>query len=157
MRAFLITCCPSAVCPSVCYQLTSHILFFFRTTVSISTKLGKMFHWRIDEGNSSSNERPSPFPSGDNYEIAKIHWQSLNYWANFNQTWHKVSLSKWNSSDEESRSSLWGCNSKIAEMLLRHWTIFFQEPLGQFQPNLTQSILGWIGFKFVQWRATSCS
>ena len=25
-----------------------------------------------------------------------------------------------------------------------------QEPLGQFQPNLAQSILGWRGFKFVQ-------
>ena len=31
----------------------------------------------------------------------------------------------------------------------------YPEPLGQFQPNLAQSILGWRGFKFVQmknWR-----
>ena len=27
---------------------------------------------------------------------------------------------------------------------------YSQEPLGQFQPNLTQSILGWWGFNFVQ-------
>ena len=27
---------------------------------------------------------------------------------------------------------------------------YYQEPLDQFQPNLTQSILGWKEFKFVQ-------
>ena len=27
------------------------------------------------------------------------------------------------------------------------------EPLGQFQPNLAQNILGWRGFKFFKWRA----
>ena len=29
------------------------------------------------------------------------------------------------------------------------------EPLGQFQPNLAQSILGWRGFKFVQMKGTA--
>ena len=29
------------------------------------------------------------------------------------------------------------------------------EPLGQFQPNLAQSILGWMGFKFVQMKGSA--
>ena len=32
-----------------------------------------------------------------------------------------------------------------------------QEPLGQFQPNLAQSILGWRGFKFVQMKGHTLS
>ena len=43
-----------------------------------------------------SNEGPHPYPRGDNYEVAKIHWRKLkknlllkNNWTNFNQTWHK--------------------------------------------------------------------
>ena len=42
-----------------------------------------------------SNIRPYLFSRGDDYELAKIHWQNLkiqNRWANFNQTWHNASL-----------------------------------------------------------------
>ena len=51
-----------------------------------------------------SNEVPRPFPREDDWEIAKINWRNLenlhlqNHWANFNQTWHKPSLGKGNSS-----------------------------------------------------------
>ena len=34
---------------------------------------------------------------------------------------------------------------------------FFPEPLGQFHPNLAQSISGWRGFKFVQMKAPAFS
>ena len=53
-------------------------IFFFRTTVSISTKLGTKHPWMMGI-HVCSNERPRPFPRGDNYEITKIHvhWQHL--------------------------------------------------------------------------------
>ena len=47
-------------------------LLFFRTTWSISTKLCTMHPW-VKGIQVCSNEGPSPFPRGDNYEIAKIH------------------------------------------------------------------------------------
>ena len=69
--------------------------FFFKTTGPISTKLAQIiFGWRgfvfvLING-------PHPFPRGDNYKFAKLHWQIFkknlllqNQSANFNQTWHK--------------------------------------------------------------------
>ena len=49
-------------------------IFFFRTTVSISTKLGTEHPW-VKEIQVCSNEGPRSFPRGDNYEIVKKHWR----------------------------------------------------------------------------------
>ena len=51
-------------------------IFFSRTAGLISTKLGTMHPW-VKEIQVCSNEEPRPFPSEDNYEIAKIHWRNL--------------------------------------------------------------------------------
>ena len=60
--------------------------------VQISTKLGTKHPW-VKGTQVCSNERPCPFPRGDNYEIAKILWQTYkknlllrNHWINFNLT-----------------------------------------------------------------------
>ena len=48
-----------------------------------------------------------------------------------------------------------GDNYKIAKI---HWrNLKIPEQLSQFQPNLARCILGWRGFKFVQWRTLSFS
>ena len=47
----------------------------------------------LDEGNSSlTNEYPSRFPRGDNYEISKIHFPSLKivFWGNIWSIWTKL-------------------------------------------------------------------
>ena len=53
-------------------------IFFSRTTKPISTKLGTKFPW-VKGIQVCSNEGPRPFPRGDNYEIAKIHWRNYNF------------------------------------------------------------------------------
>ena len=62
-------------------------IFFSRAMLPISTNPGTKHP--LGKGiQFCSNEGPRPFPRGDNYEIAKIHWQNLqNHWINFNQTW----------------------------------------------------------------------
>ena len=70
--AFLITCRPSSVRPSVCVNF--HIFIFFsRTTGPISTKLGTHHPW-VKRIKVCLNEGAHLFSRGDNYEIAKIHW-----------------------------------------------------------------------------------
>ena len=65
-------------------------------------KLGIKHSW-VKGIHVCSSEGPCLFPRGDNYEISKIHWQTLktlilqNHWANFNQIWHKASLGEGNS------------------------------------------------------------
>ena len=49
---------------------------FSRTIGPISTKLGTMNPW-MEGIQVCSNAGPHPFPRGDNYEIAKIHWNNL--------------------------------------------------------------------------------
>ena len=57
-------------------------------------KLGTKHPWVV-----CSNEGPRPFPRGDDIENVKLYLKYLknlilkNYWANFNQTWYKASLS----------------------------------------------------------------
>ena len=53
-----------------------NLKIFYRTTGPISTKLGTMHPW-VKEIQVYSNEEPCPFPRGDNYEKAKIHWWNL--------------------------------------------------------------------------------
>ena len=82
-----------------------------------------------------------------------FHHLLQNQWANFSQTLHNASLGEGDSILFKWRAHpfLRGDNYEIVKNTL---TILKKssppEPLGQFQPNLTQSILGWRGFKFVQ-------
>ena len=95
------------------------------------------------------NEGPCPFPSGNSNQIAKIHWQTLKIFLRTNQTWHKAFLGTRNSSLFEWRAMLFSrgdtCNNEIAKIHWRFFKTFFYVPRGQFQPNLAQSILGWLG------------
>ena len=50
-------------------------IFFSRTTEPISTKLGTKHPW-VKGIQVCSNDGSCPFPRGDNYEIAKIHWRN---------------------------------------------------------------------------------
>ena len=50
-------------------------IFFSRTTWPISTKLGTKHPW-LKGIQDRSKVGPRPFPRGDNYEIAKIHWRN---------------------------------------------------------------------------------
>ena len=66
---------------------------FIRTTVPISTKLGTNHLW-VKGIQVCSNKRPCPFQRGDNCENTLTNFKNLllkNHWANFNETWHKVS------------------------------------------------------------------
>ena len=84
-------------------------VFFSRIAGPISTKLNTE-HLSVKRIQVCSNEGSHPFPRGDNYEIAKISWQIFkifqNFWANFNQTWHKAFLHEGNSSLFKSRAML---------------------------------------------------
>ena len=51
-------------------------IFSSRTTGPISTKLGTKHPW-VKGIQNYLNEGPRPFPRGNNYEIAKIHWQNF--------------------------------------------------------------------------------
>ena len=115
-----------------------------------------------------SNEGPRPFPSGDNYEKAKIHWQSenviilkifknlllQNHCANFNQTWYKASLGegnlilfKWMTIPFYQGEIIKKNQKYIDENKKKSSS---QELLDQCQSILLHSFLGWRGFKFVQ-------
>ena len=106
-----------------------------------------------------SNEGPLPFPRGDNYEIAKIHWQ------NFKKSSSPEPLGQFQ--PNLAQSILGWREFKFVQMkgpallqgeIITKYRKYIDkikkssspEPLGQFQPNLAQSNLGWRGFKFVQ-------
>ena len=75
-------------------------IFCSRTTGPISTKLGTKHPW-VKGSQVCSNEGPCPFPKGENYEIAKIHWPNIKIFfsrTTFNQIWHKTSLGEGDSS-----------------------------------------------------------
>ena len=85
--------------------------------------------------------------------FSHFHLLLQNHRANFNQTWHKATFSKGNSSLYKWRGPPFSKgrllpNFKNTLMELKESSS--PEPLGQFQPNLAQSILGWRGFNFVQ-------
>ena len=50
-----------------------------------------------------------------------------------------------------------GCRRRRCCRKLFTFSSSVQEPLGQFQPNLAQSILGWRGFKFVKMKGHTLS
>ena len=106
----------SVVCLSVCLYVCPSVCLSVRPSVNFSHfHLLLQNHWTnfnqtwpkasLGEGDSSLFKwRARPFPSGDNYEIAKNTLTKLeslllqNHWANFNQTWPKASLGKGDSS-----------------------------------------------------------
>ena len=77
-----------------CWWVYIFYLLWFKI---ISTKLGTE-HTCGKRIQVCSNEGPRPFPTGDNNKIAKTLTNFLNllqnHWTNFNQTWHKASLSE---------------------------------------------------------------
>ena len=69
----------TSCCLKLFIFLTRKIIFFIffsRITGPISIILGTMHHW-LKGIQVCSNEGPSPFPRGENYEITKIHCQNL--------------------------------------------------------------------------------
>ena len=80
------------------------------------------------------------FPS---VNFSHFHFLLQNHWTNFNQTWHKASMGDRDSiqvySNKRPRPFLRGDNNEID---YRHSKkSFSQEPVGQFQSNMAQSIL----------------
>ena len=82
--------------------------------------------------------------------FSQFHLLLQNHLNNFNQTWHKAFLDdgnsilfKWRASPFQ-RGDNW---RNIKNLNLKKSSS--PEPLGQFQPNLAQSILAWWVFKFV--------
>ena len=67
-------------------KLFTFSFFFFRTNMPISTKLGTKYPW-VKGIQDCSNEWLRSFSEGDNYEIAKIHWQYLNYLKDHRPKW----------------------------------------------------------------------
>ena len=123
-------------------------IFFSRTNEPISTKLGAM-HPLVKRYQVWSNEGPCPFPRGDNNEIAKIHWRNLK--VNFSRTTEPIStklgtMHSW-------VKGIQICSNEVPALfqvnIITKWQKNFDEiiksspePLGQFQPNLVQSIFG---------------
>jgi hypothetical protein len=89
--------------------------------------------------------RPSSVcPSVLRLSVRLLHFQLLqNCWANFNQSWHRLSLGKGSSELYKWRKPPFprGDNSERVKI---HWKFFLKfsgEPAGQFQSNLIQIIL----------------
>ena len=110
-----------------------------------------------------SNERPNPFPKGDNYEITKIHRQNLIIFCS--RTAGPIltkldTMSSWMTriqfcSNEMLNPFPRGDNYEIAKIHWRDLKIFFSRTADQFQPNLAQNIFGRREFKFVQMKKHS--
>ena len=91
-----------------------------------------------------------PFSKKDNNEIAKIHWQirtiePVSIKLGRKHSWVKGIQA---CSNEGPCPFPWGDNYKMAKI---HWQISKSsspEPLGQFQPNLAQSIPGGFAMPF---------
>ena len=83
--------------------------------------------------------------------FSHFHLLLQNHWANFNQIWHNAPLVKGiqGCSNERTHPFPRGDNYKKAKINCWIKKTSSPEPLGQFQPNLAQSILGWRRFKFV--------
>ena len=86
-----------AVCPSA-FKLTSQFNFFSRTNRNHSPFLAHLswkLKWAFLITCRPSSVRPSVCLS---VNFSHFHLLLQNHWANFNQTWHKASLGKGDSS-----------------------------------------------------------
>ena len=117
-----------------------------------STKYGTK-HPFVEQIQICSNEGPRPFPRRDNYEIEKIHWRNFKI---FSWTAGSIHVSTKLGKKHPWVKGIQVCSTEGPLLLPRgdnyeiakiHWRnkkiLYFQEPLGQFQPNLAQGILGW--------------
>ena len=172
--------------------MTFKNLLLPRTTGPISNKLQaqSILWW-------STNEGPHPFPMGDNYKEAKIHWRNLKIFffrtivlisTKLGTKHHLVNMKylplfpgemmrkseitlirslkifvssitgpistklgtkhllvKWRAT-----SSPRGDNNKIVKLHYQNLKNILHQNHGLFQPNLAQTIIWWIGFKFIQ-------
>ena len=66
---------------------------YSRFTVPSLSKLTAMHPW-VNGIQICTNEGKCPFLSENNHEMLKKIYEFQNHWTNFNQTWHKASLSK---------------------------------------------------------------
>ena len=82
---FWSKCCPLSLVVVVVVVVN---LFTFSSSGQISTKLGTSRLW-VKGIQVCSNEWSHPFPRGDYYEIAKIHWQILKIF--FSRTARSIS------------------------------------------------------------------
>ena len=138
-------------------HLPSLKISFFRTTGPVSTKLGTKHPW-VKGIQVCSNEGPSPFPRGDNYQIAKIHWQILKIYSS--RTAGPIStklgiIHPW-------VRGIQVCSNEGLRPFLRKLRKCIDdlkksspEPLGQFQPNLAKIILGSRVCKIIQMKGQS--
>ena len=101
--AFLITCRPSSVRPSVCLSVNfSHFHLLQNHWANFNQTWHKV---SLCEGDSSLfKRRAPPFSKGRKLGNKKNKLTTVknlllqNHWANFNQTWHKASLDEGDSS-----------------------------------------------------------
>ena len=132
--------------------------FFSRTTGPILTKLGTNHPW-VKGIRVCPNEGPRPFWTGDNNKKVKMYWQDLTIFSS--RTTGPIPTKHITKHHLVNRSQVYsnewphpfprGENFKIVKLLFKNlWKPSSLESLGQFQPNLAQSILWWKGFKFVQ-------
>ena len=98
---------------------TFHInIFFSRTTGPISIKLGTMFPW-VKGIQVCSNEVPRPFPRGDNYKMAKIHWQQVSDVAHRPLVIWLGGKSLYN----VGTGRFWGVDSKLFMYIKQNWCV----------------------------------
>ena len=131
----------------------------FRTTRPISTNLGPKHPW-IKGIQFCSNQGPWLLPRGDNYEYGE------NTLTKFKKSSSQEPLGQFQPNFAQSIFG-WRRFNFFFQMkgpALFQWDIITKkrkyfdkilkfsspEPLSQFQPYLSQSILGWREFKFVQ-------
>ena len=118
---------------------------------SFPEPLGQIQSWHkasLGKVDICLNKGPRPFPRADNYEIAKIHWRNLKF--SFSRTTGPVST-KLGAKHPKGNSSLFKWRAMPKKRYIdKIWKSFSPEPLCIFQPNLTQTILGWRGLEFLQ-------
>ena len=120
-------------------------IFFSRTTGPKSTKLSTEQRFKFAQWSTM------PFSKGHNCKIVKILWSHLNIF--YSKTMFLAHLSwklKWafliTFSDHLSSVVCLSVCPSVCKLFT--FSSSSPEPLGQFQPNLAQSILGSRGFKF---------
>ena len=145
------------ICLSVHLSVCFNIFIFSWTTGPILTKLGTKHPW-VKGIQFCSNEGPRPFPRGDNYQIAKIHWQILKIYSS--RTAGPIStklgiIHPW-------VKGIQVCSNEGLRPFLRKLRKCIDdfkksspEPLGQFQPNLAKIILGSRVCKIIQMKGQS--
>ena len=93
--------------------------------------------------------------------FSHFHLLLQDQYTNFNRTWHKASFGKGIQicSNKGSCPYPRGVNNEIAKIHLGslNKNLPYPKPMGQFQANVTQSILEWRRFKFVQMKCHTLS